>query len=212
MRRKTRPVRPGTPRTTSAADFAQPDARRQPAAGPGPMPPHLLPDDRRDARQQVAEVVGEIGVVPGDEALVGEVAVGAERHLAHEVVAERRRRRCRRRARRGRSGSARVLDIFSPPTSSHPWTMKCAGGSMPAARHIAGHQTQWKRMMSLPIRWWTAGHHFAKRSGSLAVADGGDVVDEGVVPDVEDVLVVPGDRDPPVDRRPRDRDVLQAAA
>ena len=45
-------------------------------------------------------------------------------------------------------------------------TWKWAGGSIPAAMHIAGHHTQWKRMMSLPIRWCTAGHSEANRSSS----------------------------------------------
>ena len=35
----------------------------------------LLPDDRGQPRDQVAEVVGQVGVVAGDRALVGEVAV-----------------------------------------------------------------------------------------------------------------------------------------
>ena len=37
--------------------------------------------------QEVPEVVGQIGVVPGRDALVGEVAVGAERRVAQQVVA-----------------------------------------------------------------------------------------------------------------------------
>ena len=41
------------------------------------------------AVEQVAEIVGQLGVVAADERLVGEVAVGAERHLAQQVVAER---------------------------------------------------------------------------------------------------------------------------
>ncbi len=65
--------------------------------------------------------------------------------------------------------------------------------------------------MSLPRRWCTAGHQLCEPPGILAVADGGDVVDQGVVPDVHDVLVVPGHGYAPVDRGPRDRDVLQAA-
>ena len=43
-----------------------------------------------------------------------------------------------------------------------------------------------------------------------AVAHGGAVVDQGVEPDVGDVLRVPGDRDAPADRRPGDREVLEA--
>ena len=80
---------------------------------------------------------------------------------------------------------------------------------MPAAMHMAGHHTQWNRMISLPIRWWTAGHHSSNRCCVLAVADGGEVVDQRVVPDVEDVLLVPGDPHPPVDRGPGDGDVPQ---
>ena len=45
----------------------------------------------------------------------------------------------------------------------------------------------------------------------LAVADGRQVVDQRVVPHVEDVLLVPGHNHPPVDGGPGDRDVPQAA-
>ena len=38
---------------------------------------------------------------------------------------------------------------------------------MPAAKHIAGHRAQWKRVMSLPMTCRSAGHHFSKRSSSL---------------------------------------------
>ena len=48
--------------------------------------------------------------------------------------------------------------------------------------------------------------------GVVAVADGGGVVDERVVPDVEDVVGIPRHRDAPVDRHPADRDVLEALA
>ena len=56
--------------------------------GAGPDAVALLADDGRHPGQQVAEVVGQVGVVAGDHALVGEVAVGAERVVAQEVVAE----------------------------------------------------------------------------------------------------------------------------
>ena len=65
-------------------------------------------------------------------------------------------------------------------------------------------------MISLPIRWCDAGHHDAKRGVVTSVSDRGDVVDQRVVPDVEDVLLVPGDGYPPAQRRARDRDVPQA--
>ena len=56
------------------------------------------------AAREVAEVVGEVGVVAGDHPLVAEVAVLAEAQVGDEVVAERRRCRTRRRGRPARSG------------------------------------------------------------------------------------------------------------
>ena len=44
----------------------------------------------------------------------------------------------------------------------------------------------------------------------LAVADGRHIVDEGVVPDVEDVLLVPRDPDAPIDGGPSDGDVVES--
>ena len=38
---------------------------------------------------------------------------------------------------------------------------------MPADISIAGQYTQWKRMISLPMRWCTAGHHVSNRSSSV---------------------------------------------
>ena len=48
----------------------------------------VLGDHRQGALRQVAEVVGEIGVDPVDDRLVGVVAVLAERDLAQEEVAQ----------------------------------------------------------------------------------------------------------------------------
>ena len=59
-----------------------------------------------------------------------------------------------------------VLLIFAPPTSSHPCTCTRLGGSSPAASSIAGHHTQWNRMISLPMTWCTFGHHASNRSRS----------------------------------------------
>ena len=38
---------------------------------------------------------------------------------------------------------------------------------MPAAMHMAGHQTQWNLRMSLPIRWWAAPQRASNAAGSL---------------------------------------------
>ena len=37
---------------------------------------------------------------------------------------------------------------------------------MPAAMHMAGHQTQWNLRMSLPMRWWAAPQRAANLAGS----------------------------------------------
>ena len=63
-----------------------------------------------------------------------------------------------------------LLLIFSPPTSSHPWAYTCPGRGSPAAISIAGQMTAWKRRMSLPTRWMSAGHVAAN---FVAPEDGG---------------------------------------
>jgi hypothetical protein len=99
----------------------------------------------------------------GRDALVGEVAVRPERRVAQQVVAEPRRRRSLDQV-AGAIWLSLDLDIFSPRDEQPPVHQRWAGGSIPAAMHMAGHHTQWNRMMSLPIRWCTAGHHASKRA------------------------------------------------
>ena len=95
--------------------------------------------------------------------------------------------------------------------SRYPWTKISCGGSMPAAMHMAGHQTQWNLRMSLPIRWWAAPQRASNTAASLAVAGHRQVVDERVVPDVEDVPAVPRHRHAPGEGGAGDRHVSQAA-
>ena len=61
---------------------------RERAVGPRRRPDAaaLLADHRATRREQVAEVVREVGVVARDHPLVGEVVVGTERHVGEEVV------------------------------------------------------------------------------------------------------------------------------
>ena len=67
-------------------------------------------------------------------------------------------------------------------------------------------------MISLPMTWWTCGPPRGEPLVVGAVADGGGVVDEGVVPDVEDVALGPRHRHAPGERRAGDRDVVEALA
>jgi hypothetical protein len=48
----------------------------------------------------------------------------------------------------------------------NPWTQTFRGSASPALMSIAGQITVWNRLMSLPITWRSAGHHFANASGS----------------------------------------------
>ena len=91
-------------------------------------------DDRGHPGQQVAEVVGQVGVVAGHHPLVGEVAVGAEGEVGQEVVAVAVDAEVGDEVGRGDLVEPRSCDIFSPPTSSHPWTYTCVG------RREAGRQ------------------------------------------------------------------------
>ena len=132
----------------------------------GPTPPHLRPDHRCHAGQQIAR---DCWPDP--------------RCTGRRCPRRRSRRRVRRACRagggtgtastpksavrsRGAIWLARLATSSRPTRGASRGPSSCAGGSMPAAMHMAGHQTQWNRMMSLPRRWWTDGHHASKRAGS----------------------------------------------
>jgi hypothetical protein len=67
-------------------------------------------------------------------------------------------------------------------------------------------------MSSQPCTWtWLTGSRLGDLVVVTAVADRREVVDQRVVPDVEDVVLVPGHRHAPGDRGSGDRDVAQAA-
>ena len=63
-------------------------AERAVRVGGRPDPAALGVDDGRHPGDQVAQVVGQVGVVARHDPLVGEVAVSSERHVAEQVVAQ----------------------------------------------------------------------------------------------------------------------------
>ena len=79
----------------------------------------------------------------------------------------------------------RLLDIFSPWTVMNPWTHTLRGASSPALHSIAGQKIVWKRAMSLPMMWRSAGHHRPNSPRVVGEPGAGDVVDQRVVPDVD---------------------------
>ena len=53
------------------------------------------------------------------------------------------------------------LDIFSPLVSRKPWPNTVWVTGSPAAISIAGQMTQWKRVMSLPTKWYCIGQRWS---------------------------------------------------
>ena len=149
----------------------------------------------------------------------------------------RNRRRCRARCRggggtaagppRSSAGERRDSVIFNDRTPARPRRLdQGLAQFLPADEQLAVDEDLRRRVdagrqahgrpphaveaqMSLPIRWCTPAT-MPRIDRGRCRSRGGEVVDERVVPDVEDVPVVPGDRHAPVDRGPGDRDVLEA--
>ena len=65
-------------------------------SGAGPIPPHFDPTTVATRAMQVPEVVGQIGVVPGRDPFIGEVAVGRRTVCRAAGSSARRRPRSRR--------------------------------------------------------------------------------------------------------------------
>ena len=130
--------------------------RRQP-------PPAIARRHRRDAADQVAEVVREVDVVALVVALPREVAVAAERDLLHEIQPQRIVTSGPRRsaASIGSTIVPSVLLIRWPFNVMNPWPKTCRGSGSSAAISIAGQITAWNRVMSLPMTCRSAGHHFS---------------------------------------------------
>ncbi len=51
---------------------------------------------------------------------------------------------------------------------------------------MAGQITVWNRVMSLPITWRSAGHHFSNSAAIPAEPDRGGIVDQRIEPHVDD--------------------------
>ena len=170
----------------------------------------LLGDHGGHPGGQVAQVVGQVGVVADDHALVAEVAVGPEGLSAQKLVAK--------------AVHAKVLDQFGRGDLVER-----------RLRHLLAADQQVAVHVELPGRCLAGGHqhggpvHAVEPQDVLGqqmvdrrppvlealairvVADGGHVVDQRVVPDVEHVTLGPRHGDAPLNGRSADRDVLKAA-
>ena len=146
---------------------AAPSADSAVGRGVGPLPVEVAVGHRDGPVDEVAEVVGEVGVVAADERVP---ATPRRRGRTAPRAGRRSGRRPGPNAATKSSGSRklpRLLLIRSPPAaSSKPWTQTWRGASSPALHSIAGQKIVWKRAMSLPMTCRSAGHQCANASGS----------------------------------------------
>ena len=150
-------------------------------------------------------------VVNVGEPFEREVAVAAEGALAHEVIAKSVGREPVEDV-HGVDHSAQALGdlLTSPPLLINEAVPEdLFGRGTPADISMAGQRAQWNRVMSLPITWTSAGQSAMEPLVVGAIADGGDVVQQGVKPDVDRLLGVERDRNSPGESFPGDRHVLQ---
>ena len=143
------------------------------------------------------------------------LAIAGERALPQEIVAERLALNFVITSIGSTTLPSDLLIFSTTPESSFlmytkPWpnTFSALGSS--AANSIAGQRAQWKRVMSLPMKWMSAGHYFSNRRLIVAVADAGDVGQQGVEPDLDREVRVERHPDAPFLIVAGDVDVLQA--
>ena len=170
------------------------------------------------AAHKVAPAVGQVGVVDLRHALEADGAVHAVRHVGHEVVAVA-------------LDAEEVDDLLGEDGVAaalrHLLALARLGvlDEQEAVRqHVLGHRQAGGHEHRGPDHAVEADDVLAhnvllsrpeacEALGGLgvAVAGGGDVVDEGVEPHIGHVVGVEGQRDAPVERGARDGEVLEAA-
>ena len=112
-------------------------------------PAALRVDDGRDPRDQVAEVVGQVRVVAGDDALVGEVPVAAEGDLPQEVVAQRIDAEVVGQGQRRDIGDLERRAVTSP---ARPRSSSCRASDRPSAG-IRARRSRPAVRCRLPCTW-----------------------------------------------------------
>ena len=162
----------------------------------GPDSAALAAHHRRYARQEVAEVVGQVGVVAGQHALPGEVAVLAEGGVPEEVVAIRVDAEIGDQLRGSDLVELGLRHLLA--ADKEPAVGEHTAGQLQACRHQhrrPPHAMEPRDLLAdqVVVNRPPVPEPFVV----LAVADGRDVVHQGFEPDVRDVLRVPRDRNDP---------------
>ena len=178
----------------------------------GHLAAEVLLDHGNGAAHQVAQVVDQIGVHAGQQRLVGVVAVRAEGHLAHEVVAQRVHAVA---LHDGRGVDHVALGL------AH---LVVAEQQPAVAEHLLGQLKSQRVEHDRPVDRMEAhdllAHQVHVRGPVLieqrgivaAVAQGGDVVGQRVDPDVDHVLGIEVHRHAPLEGGAADAQILKARA
>ncbi len=210
---------PTRPRSSSTSFGRSISARHQAVAStvraPSSRPSKYLTHIGQGAAVEVAEVVGQVGVVDLGEPLERELAVAAERALAHEVVAERLGRELLDDLHRLDDVAQRLAHLLDRAARLVLAVDEPVGEDLSRQRQPGRHQHRRPQGAVEPGDVLADDVDVRRPVGpeSLvvgAVADGGDVVQQGVEPDVDRLLLVERDRDSPGEPLAADRDVLEA--
>ena len=171
----------------------------------------VLVDHRQRALREVAELVGQIGVDPADDAFLAVTAVLTERDLAQQEVANLvhpERLHQRHRIDDVADRLAHLLaTVVEEPVREHP-----------AGQRDSGRHQERRPVHGVEPDDVLADHVQIGRPKPLVQSrrrvrepDPGEVVRQRVHPHVHDVCGITGHRHTPVERRARDRQVRQAA-
>ncbi len=168
----------------------------------------ILFDHARGAGDQVGPVVGQVAVDALDESLVGKVAVGADGRFAHQEIADGIGAEMLEQDLRVEDVAARLghfLFVLQPPAVDQFLLGRFEAGGHQERRpvdrvefqDVFGHDVQVGRPETLEYPVF------------LQVVDSGEVIAQGVEPDIDGLVFVTRDRHTPLDRGAGDAQVLQ---
>ncbi len=170
---------------------------------------YVLLDHGQDAAQQVAEIIGQVGVQPADQGVFTEAGIQSEDHLSQEEVAQGVPAVFLGEIERP-NHIAETFGHLAPLHLPVPVHMEMAvqgdlgrpehGGPVNAVRFddVFGDQV---------IGLGPEGPRFF----AVGIAEAAQVIDQGIKPDVGDIVAIEGERDPPSQTadRPRDAQIFE---
>ncbi|OQB51161.1 MAG: hypothetical protein BWX98_02568 [Candidatus Aminicenantes bacterium ADurb.Bin147] len=180
-------------------------------SGGGDRPLEVIADHGQGPADEVAQVVGQVGVDPVDETLVAEIPVQADRNLPQEEIPQRVGTH-RPEKNIGIQNVALRFGhlgfVLQPPSVAEDAFGKRQAGGQEKSRPENGVEA--KDILADEVDGGRP--EFLEQGRVPVVADPRHVVVQGVIPDINRVGRVPRNGNAPLDRRPGDAQVLEAAA